>query len=76
MSVMIGNEANRTNNNIKQPSTFDSFCPVGSFYMTVLVKMFANRTGWFVLPYVTKHNNEMSLNVIYCQQLLECIENT
>ena len=38
--------------------------------------MFANRTGWFVLPYVTKHNNEMSLNVIYCQHLLECIENT
>ena len=29
--------------------------------------MFANRTGWFALPYVTKHNNAMSLKVIYCQ---------
>ena len=40
--------------------------------------MFANRTGWFVLPYLTKRSNEMSLDVIYCQQLLVglCIENT
>ena len=27
--------------------------------------MFANRTGWFALPYVTKHNNEINVFDIY-----------
>ena len=27
--------------------------------------MFANRTGWFALPYVTKHNNEINVFEIH-----------
>ena len=48
-SVQSGNEANRINTNIKRP-TVDSFAPVGSLYMSFLVKRTGNvcKPNWMV----------------------------